>query len=73
MFDVKEAIKAQEKLCREKGYPHFAPYDGECWSCGKNIYMQYPLSRRPNRGISVERASKELITGCPHCNRTYCD
>ena len=24
-------------------------------------------------GISVERAGRELITGCPHCNRTYCD
>jgi len=24
-------------------------------------------------GISLERASTELITGCPHCNRSYCD
>lgn len=24
-------------------------------------------------GISVDKASTELVTGCPHCNRSYCD
>ena len=24
-------------------------------------------------GITVEEASKSLVTGCPHCNRSYCD
>jgi len=24
-------------------------------------------------GITVEKAGKELVTGCPHCNRSYCD
>lgn len=24
-------------------------------------------------GITVEKAGNELVTGCPHCNRTYCD
>ncbi|HHT04525.1 MAG TPA: hypothetical protein GX005_09445 [Bacteroidales bacterium] len=24
-------------------------------------------------GITLEMAGKELITGCPHCCRTYCD
>jgi hypothetical protein len=24
-------------------------------------------------GISLEKASTQLITGCPHCNRSYCD
>ncbi|WP_094603438.1 hypothetical protein SPSIL_014880 [Sporomusa silvacetica DSM 10669] len=24
-------------------------------------------------GISLEKAGSELVTGCPHCNRSYCD
>ncbi len=24
-------------------------------------------------GISVEKATVGLITGCPHCSRSYCD
>jgi hypothetical protein len=24
-------------------------------------------------GITVEKAGKELVTGCPHCNISYCD
>jgi hypothetical protein len=24
-------------------------------------------------GITVEKAGKELVTGCPHCNKSYCD
>lgn len=24
-------------------------------------------------GITVEKAATSLITGCPHCNRSYCD
>lgn len=24
-------------------------------------------------GISVEKAGSELVTGCPHCSRSYCD
>ena len=72
MFDVKEAIKAQEKLCIEKGYPHFAPYDGVCYRCGKNIYK--PIEKgKYIRGITVERAGSELITGCPHCKYSYCE
>jgi len=24
-------------------------------------------------GITVEEAGKSLVTGCPHCHRSYCD
>lgn len=24
-------------------------------------------------GITVEKAGSELVTGCPHCNKSYCD
>lgn len=61
--DIRSAIAAQKQYCKENRAPHFAPNDGFCWSCGKQIY-----TRR-----NAEYASKELITGCPHCSRSYCD
>lgn len=66
--EIIECRLAQKALCKAKGYPHFAPEDGRCFRCGKNIYQNYDHS-----GVSLERAGRELITGCPHCNRSYCD
>lgn len=43
----------------------FAPSDGICYRCKKQIYSE--------GGISVERASKELTTGCPFCHTSYVD
>lgn len=56
---ISEAIAAQNKLCADKGLPHFAPYDGVCWSCYRQIYDELD-------GLS-------FITGCPYCHRSYCD
>ena len=71
-FNSDEARKAQKKLQEEKGYPDFAPSDGRCFKCKKDIYTQ--IDRGPYKtGISVEKAGRSLITGCPHCNRSYCD
>lgn len=77
-FDTVKAIEAQAKLCSEKGYPHFAPRNGVCWKCNRQIYQSAKMKsfsgieiEKP--GISVERASRELITGCPHCNWSYCE
>ncbi len=87
-FDVLKAREAQEKYCKEKNYPHFAPTSGRCYMCNKNIYeqvgwkvehgirIQVPLDSKElhnTTGIAVEEAGKTLITGCPHCNRSYCD
>ena len=66
MKDPIKAAEAQAKLCKENHYPHFAPKTGNCWGCGNNIY-------EGDKGWDVERAGKYLITGCPHCHRTYCD
>ena len=73
MFNKEKSIQAQRNYCKENKLPHFAPHDGRCWSCGKNIYE--PFTRQNGRisGVETERASSELITGCPHCNRSYCD
>ena len=77
MFDIQQSIKAQKKYCEENQAPHFAPYDGRCWSCEKNIYeareKKYGEGKPFTTGISVEKAGSQLVTGCPHCNRSYCD
>ena len=63
--EIIEARKAQAELCKERGLPHFAPDNGVCWRCNKNIYQNYETSM----GVT----GKEFVTGCPHCNRSYCD
>ena len=65
---IKECIEAQRKYCRDNNYPCFIPNDGKCFSCRKQIFSEYN-----DGGINIKRASSELITGCPHCNRSYCD
>lgn len=64
--EIEMKREAQKELCKE-GYPNFAEFGtddkGNCISCRKNIW-EY---------ISLEKASTELITGCPICHRTYCD
>ena len=71
-FNVTEAIAAQRKYCEENGVPHFAPRNGICWRCHRNIYE--PVNHgKYTAGISVEKAGRTLVTGCPHCCRSYCD
>ncbi len=72
-YDTQKAIEAQKRYAEEKGYPHFAPSSGRCWNCGMNIYQHYKIGDRVSQGISVESASSSLVTGCPHCHRSYCD
>lgn len=74
IFDPEKAHNAQVAYCREKMYPHFAPSDGKCWRCRQNIYL--PGKNRnwyQSLGINVERAGREIITGCPHCNWSFCE
>jgi hypothetical protein len=85
LFSIADGIINQKRITKEKDYPHFAPDDGYCWHCKKNIYV--PLFWKPIdnfrteqckkedakfvTGITIE-AAKKHITGCPHCHRTYC-
>jgi hypothetical protein len=71
-YNVQESIAAQRKFCEQEGYPHFAPRSGVCYRCRRNIY-ELSNHRGFETGIDVESAAKELVTGCPHCNRSYCD
>lgn len=83
-YNVQESVKAQAKYCEENKVPHFAPKDGRCWNCRKNIYEPVEKTRtlywqegKPQEnyitGITTEKAASRLVTGCPHCNRSYCD
>lgn len=66
-FDPKRAAKAQSDYCNKQEVPHFAPHNGICYRCGRNIYMPTNGSNGVIRGITVDRAGTKLITGCPHC------
>lgn len=81
-YNVVQAIQAQKDYIKETGAPHFAPVDGRCWRCGQNIFEKKVRKERHfltgeeverESGITVEYARNNLITGCPHCNRSYCD
>lgn len=76
-YNVRVSIESQKKLCETKKLPLFAPYDGVCWNCHKNIYEPFKQSRDNDgvsiTGITTAQAGTELVTGCPHCCRTYCD
>lgn len=44
----------------------FAPINGICWNCGKDI-------TKGEKAITVESLGDYIITGCPYCYRSYCD
>lgn len=59
--EIEAAIAAQRELWERAGLPELAPADGVCFSCHEQIYTDEHLD-----GTS-------LVTGCPHCNRSYAD
>ena len=68
--EIQECIANQKKLCREKVYPYFAPTNGFCYRCHKNIYQNYLLD---DDRVSCGKSGLELVTGCPHCNLSFCE
>jgi hypothetical protein len=44
----------------------FAPNDGICWNCRKDI-------TKGEKAITLEELGSYIITGCPYCYRSYCD
>lgn len=62
----------------------FAPMSGVCYCCHQQMYAEtgqqmsyhsrlrrYLPDGKINNGISVERARKELTTGCPFCYHSF--
>jgi hypothetical protein len=48
-------LEKQMQYCHENNLIFFAPYDGKCDYCGKEI----------------TDTDEKLITGCPHCHRSF--
>ena len=72
--DARLAKNAQIKYCHDNKAPYFAPEDGRCYKCHANIYEKSHLhDGSVSWGITIESAGAKLITGCPHCHRSYCD
>ena len=63
--DTQDCIDAQLEYVNEHKIPLFAPADGVCWCCHKNIYG--------TGGYGLTRAATRHITGCSRCMRTFCD
>lgn len=75
-FCPTEASKKQTEFCHSYGLPLFAPKNGICFKCGRNIYMPYTQGSGEwvfTTGIKLENAGEYHITSCPHCNKSYCD
>lgn len=72
-FEVIQAAKAHEAYCNAHEVPMFAPSNGWCNACGRNIYEPYTFRGREDHtyGICVEEAGKRLISSCPHCNHSF--
>ena len=76
VYNVHKSIEAQAKYCEENNLPHFAPHNGICWRCRKNIYEAHKAkygNGEYETGITTESAGKSLVTYCPHCNRAFDD
>ena len=71
VYDIAEASKAQIEYCQAKNVPYLAPKSGICYDCFENIYR--PRYGKKTGGISVKEAGSRMITGCPHCNKSFCD
>lgn len=86
--EINECINAQNEYWKRTGDPDFAPHNGVCWCCHKQIYQNIGYKKDQYRdiecntdgemvdyvsGISLEKAKNKLVTGCPHCNRSYCE
>lgn len=76
-FNSKDAIEAQDRYCIEKKVPRFAPENGICWTCSRNIYVPAFSGVGTDdvnvMGISVDQAKSSLVTGCPYCLASFCE
>ncbi len=74
MYNTQKAYEAQWKYCQERGFPMFSPGpSGQCYRCGRDIYRRIEWPDGRVTGITVESARNRLITGCPHCNYSFCE
>lgn len=70
---LQECKDNQVKLWEEKKLPDFAPRSGKCYKCNRDIYQNYIIGTHWSPRLSNGHDGKELVTGCPHCHRSFCD
>ena len=70
---LQECKDNQVHLWVEEKLPDFAPRSGKCYKCGRDIYQNYILGTHWKPRLSNGHDGKELVTSCPHCNRSFCD
>lgn len=75
VYDVRASIICQRNYCENNRLPHFAPSDGVCFRCHNNIYSPRLVRGTKDQytGIPTYKAGCQLITGCPHCNYSFCE
>lgn len=56
---------AQREYCQSRHLPVFIDCDCRCHRCQRFIFG--------SGGIAPEKATQIHITGCPHCNASFCD
>lgn len=76
-YDMQKATEAQKEYAISKRAPFFPPLSGLCWNCLENIYLPKEVCGKGKvvgySGITIKRAGEKLITGCPHCNKSFVD
>lgn len=72
LYNVEMSVNNQREGVKRGDFPGFAPDNGICYRCKENIYRKKDHPQGYTTGITIEK-SKYLVTGCPHCNRSYCD
>lgn len=70
-IETELCIEAQAQKC--KGALQFAPADGVCHRCFRNIYADAKnLSGDTiSQGYSIFQATQYCISTCPHCNASF--
>lgn len=79
MIFVQLKKDSQSKYAIDNKLPMFAPLN--CWNCNAPIFgvqdsqisMFGKTIRIVKENISLEKASTQLVTGCPSCNRSFVD
>ena len=64
--EEKTVYDAQLDYCMRTWTPIFVSPNGKCPNCRQRIFLK-PY------GITIERASSELIRGCPYCYFSFCE
>lgn len=70
-YNPRKANRAQEAYAEAHELPVFAPSDGICCHCGRNIYLPIHDVGAKVLGITVQEAASGLITRCPHCSYSF--